>query len=100
MKLIKFLVIKFLAMTNLILINSQNMDLNANKQPVQLCYTYSSMELKCLRDIVFHNSCYKTLLAQTCKRITDLKIYKKEEDVELESKVKNNKILDMLTCLI
>ena len=64
-------------MTNLILINSQHRDLNANKQPVQLCYTYSSMELKCLRDVVFHNSCYKTLLTQTCKRIIDLKIYKK-----------------------
>ena len=77
MRLIKFLVIKFLAMTNLILISSQHMDLNVNKQPVQLCYTYSSMELKCLGDIVFHNICYKTLPTQTCKRIIDLKIYKK-----------------------
>ena len=67
-------------MTNLILIKSQNMDLNinnVNKQPVQSTYTYLSMELKCLRDIVFCNSCYKTLPAQICKRIIDLKIYKK-----------------------
>ena len=90
--------IKFLTMTNLILIKSQDMDLNVNKQPVQSSYTYLSMELKCLRDIVFHNSCYKTLPTQICKRIIGLKIYKKEEkDVELESEVENNKILDMLT---
>ena len=35
------------------------------------------MELKCLRDIVFCNSCYKTLPIQICKRIIDLRIYKK-----------------------
>ena len=80
MKLIKLLVIKYLTMTNLILINSQHMDLNVNnvnKQLVQSSYTYSSMKLKCLRDIVFHNSFYKTLPTQVCKRIIDLKIYKK-----------------------
>ena len=71
---------------------------NVNKQPVQSTYTYSSMELKCLRDIVFGNSCYKTLPTQICKRIIDLNIYKKEEDDgELESEVENNKTLDMLT---
>ena len=79
MKLIKLLVIKFL-MTNLILIKSQDMDLNVNnvnKQLVLSSYTYSSMELKCLRDIVFHNSCYNILPTKICKRIIDLKIYKK-----------------------
>ena len=53
------------------------MDLNVNDQPVQLCHTYSSMELKCLRDIVFHNNCYKTLPTHTCKRVIDLGINKK-----------------------
>ena len=53
------------------------MDLNVNEQPVQLCHTYSSMELKCLRDIVFHNNCYKTLPTHICKRVIDLGSYKK-----------------------
>ena len=78
------------------------MDLNVNKLPGQLGYTYSSTELKSIRNIVIHNSCYKTLPAQTYKRVIHLKIYKKkdeEEDVELESKVKNNKIPDTLTFL-
>ena len=80
MKLSKLLVIKFLTMTNLILIKSQDMDLNennVNKQPIQSTYTYSSMDLKCLKDTVYHNSCYKTLPSQICKRIIDLKINKK-----------------------
>ena len=38
------------------------------------------MELKCLRDIVFCNSCYKTLPTQICKTIIDLKIYKKRRE--------------------
>ena len=62
MKLSKLLVIKFLTMTNLILIKSQDMDLNENnlnKEPLQSTYTYSSMDLKCLKDTVYHNSCYK-----------------------------------------
>ena len=80
MKLSKLLVIKFLTMTNLILIKGQDMDLNVNnvnKQTLQLTYTYSSMELKCLKDTIYHNSCYKALPTQICKRIIDLKIYKK-----------------------
>ena len=101
MKLSKLLVIKFLTMTNLILIKSQDMDLNennVNKQPLQSTYTYSSMDLKCLKDTVYHKSCYKTLPTQICRRIIDLKINKKEEeDVELELEVDNSKILDMPT---
>ena len=80
MKLIKLLVIKFLSMTNLFLIKSQDMDLNVNnvnKQPVQSTYTHSSMELKCLRDIVFCNSCYKTLPTQICKESLTLRSIKR-----------------------
>ena len=75
---------KFLEMKNLILINNQHMDLNVNKQPGQLGYTYSSTELRCIRNIVIYNSCYTTLPAQTCKRVIDLKIYKKEEEEDVE----------------
>ena len=67
-------------MTNLILIKSQDMVLNGNnvyKQSSQLTYTYLSMDLKYLKDIVYHNSCYKTLPNQICRRIIDLKINKK-----------------------
>ena len=71
---------------------------NVNKQPLQSTYTYSSMDLKCLKDTVYHNSCYKTLPTQICRRIIDLKINKKEEeDVELGLEVENSKILDMPT---
>ena len=57
------------------------------------------MDLKCLKDTVYHNSCYKTLPTQICRRIIDLKINKKgeEEDVELGLEVENSKILDMPT---
>ena len=56
------------------------MDLNGNnvyKQPSQSTCTYLSMDLKYLKDIVYHNSCYKTLPIQICRRIIDLKINKK-----------------------
>ena len=62
---------------NLIQINIQTMGVNVNKQPVHLGYTYSVMELKCLRDKVYHDNCYRTLPAQTCKKVIDLKIYKR-----------------------
>ena len=58
MKLSKLLVIKLLTMTNLILIKSQDMDLNGNninKQPSQSTYKYSSMDIKYLKDTVYHN---------------------------------------------
>ena len=88
-------------MTNIILIKSQDMDFNGNnvnKQPSQSSYTYSSMDLKYLRETVYHNSCYKTLPMQMCRRIIDLNINKKEgEDVELGLEAENSKILDMPT---
>ena len=83
---------KCLEMKNLIQINIQYKDLNGNKQPVQLGYTYSSMELKSLKDKVYHDSHYKTLSAQICKKVINLKIYKEEgEDVELELKAETTK---------
>ena len=80
MKLSNLFIIRFLTMTNLILIKSQDMDLNennVNKQPLRSTYTYSYMDLKCLKDTVYHNNCYKTLPTQICRRIIDLKINKK-----------------------
>ena len=101
MKVNKLLVIKFLTMVNLILIESQDMDLkgnNVNKQPSQSTCTYLSMDLKYLKETVYHNSCYKTLPMQICRRIIDLNINKKEgEDVELGLEAENSKILDMPT---
>ena len=61
-------------------------------------YTYSSIDLKYLRETVYHNSRYKTLPMQICRRIIDLNINKKEgEDVELGLEAENSKILDMPT---
>ena len=54
------------------------MDINVNK-PVHLGYTYSLMEIKCLRDKVYHDNCYRTLLVQTCKEVRDLNICKRRQ---------------------
>ena len=70
---------QILEMKNLMQINIQSMDVNVNKQPVHLdyTYTYSSVELKCLRDRVYHDNHYRILPAHTCKEIIDFKIYKR-----------------------
>ena len=52
------------------------MDINVNKQ-VHLGYTYSLMELKCLRDIVYHDNHYRILPVQKCKEVIDHQINKR-----------------------
>ena len=88
-------------MTNLLIIKSQDMDLNVNnvkKQTLQSTYTYLSMELRCLKDTVITVAVTKHYQLKYVKESLTLRSIKKNKrNVELELEVENNKILDMPT---
>ena len=41
---------------------------------------YTSEDLKCIRDNVYHDQCYRILSGQTCKSIRSLRISKKKKE--------------------
>ena len=66
---------------NLIIIPLLGSLVRSSSQPVQHYKptVYTSDELKCIRNNVYYNQCYRLLPGQTCKLIRSLRIKKKRK---------------------